>query len=73
MARINSIPRKINTIIPKAPRKKRLRSLWRKLNKLNFLLILGLYAIELDLFSEKTVTIMKSYTKISVEYIVNLF
>jgi hypothetical protein len=72
MARINNAPRKPKNI-GKLPGARNRGKLSRKLNKLNFLLILGLYALELDLFNQKTWQEAKTYTVIAWDYVISLF
>ena len=72
MAKVNNIPRKSKRI-GKLPGSRTGRKVSRKLNKFNFALILGLYALHFKVFSTENLETLKNYTKLAWNYVISLF
>lgn len=71
MARINGSTRNVKKLL-RPPKVRSQKHFNRKLNRLNFYLILGLYTIELDLVNKETLATVKTYTQQAWEFLLNL-
>jgi hypothetical protein len=73
MARFNNNIREKSNRAKIPVKTKRFKNIGRKLNKLNFPLILGLYALHLEVFSYKTVETLINYWFASKNWILSIF